>query len=346
MDLGSPSGKSPRIRLLPGGHVVVAMTLLLGVAAVHTGLNLLHALVAALLSFQAVSGFRSFLGLRRLSLDAQAPARLDAGGEGFLEVAVTNGKRRVASCSVEVRPEVSGTGGLDVGAAWIARLSPGERIVVRLPVRGTARGVATLPTVRVSSAYPSDLLRRTVSFPFGAEVLVRPRRRDVLGVSRAGEDEARAPRARAAAPGPGEIRSLRPYREGDAPRSIHWKTTARRRAPHVREDESRAPAPWAVRLAPSPTLPREDVDARAEEAAALCRRARAEGRTAWLCLAGAKVPLAVRDARSLSDALDAIARFEPTGAAAPAAPPGARRVEPRAAARVASGEAAASGVPA
>jgi uncharacterized protein (DUF58 family) len=318
-----------RIRLLPGGHVVIAMTLLLGVAAVHTGLNLLHALVAALLSFQTVSGFRSFLGLRRVTVEVASPPCVDAGGETSLEVAVSNGKRRVASSSIEVTVEVEEAGRVDVGGAWVARLDPGERVVLRLPVRGVARGVARVAAVRLSTSYPCDLLRRSALAPVGDEVLVRPRRREVRATSPTGEDDLRAARAPLAATGPGDLRSLRPFRDGDSPRAVHWRTTARRRALHVREDESRAPAAWAVRLGPSPALPRERVDEEAEDAAGLLRRARADGRAAWLCLGGERAPRRVHDARSLSAALDALARFEPSVAPAPAAPAGARVVVAR-----------------
>src|SRR5688500_18223545 len=101
------------------------MTILLGVAAVHTGLNLLHALVAALLSFQAVAGFRSFLGLRRVDVEASFPSRVDAGGETSIDLALRNGKRWVASCSIEAAVVTEGRGSLDVGPAWVVRLAAG-----------------------------------------------------------------------------------------------------------------------------------------------------------------------------------------------------------------------------
>ena len=59
MDPQPPRTRLPRIRVLAGGHLVIATTILLGILAAHTGQNVLAGLVALLLAFQAVSGLRS-----------------------------------------------------------------------------------------------------------------------------------------------------------------------------------------------------------------------------------------------------------------------------------------------
>src|SRR6187549_59197 len=97
-----PTSRVPRIRVLPGGHLVIALTILLGIAAAHSGQNLLQALVALLLAFQVVSGFRSYLGLRRLEVAVRMPDRMDALGPAAIDVKIRNGKRRLAALSLEV----------------------------------------------------------------------------------------------------------------------------------------------------------------------------------------------------------------------------------------------------
>jgi uncharacterized protein (DUF58 family) len=318
------SRRVPRIRLLAGGHLVIGLTILLGVAAVHTGLNLLHALVAVLLAFQAVSGFRSFRVLRSIEVEATFPGHVDADGSTTLELVVRNRKRRVASVSLEAAVAAEGRGALDVGPAWIARVEAGGETAARLPVHGRARGPARLVVLRVSTSYPCDLFRRTLSIPLDVPVLVRPRRRDVSVEDRGGDEDSPARRSARPVVGPGEFRRLRPYRDGDPPRAIHWKTSARRGAPYVREDETRRPSPWAVVLVPSAASPPEAVEEAVETAAALLRLARRSGRPAHLCVAGEVRPIAVRDGRSLSEALDALARFEPKDAGAPRPPRDAR----------------------
>src|SRR5688572_17745679 len=245
MPLLRPTARLPRIRVLAGGHLVIGITILLGVAAVQSGLNLLHALVALLLAFQVVSGLRSFVVLRRIEVEAVAPSRLDAGGEAALEVVVRNGKRRLAAHSVEVDVVVDGDDRLAVGPAWIGRIAPRSEARASLPVRGLARGVARLVEVRVSTSWPCDLFRRVLRYPLDAEVLVRPVRLAASPPDRAGMDEARG-RARVATRGGGDFRGLRPWREGDSTRAIHWKTSARLGAWMVREDETTRPAAWVV----------------------------------------------------------------------------------------------------
>jgi hypothetical protein len=77
-------------------------------------------------------------------------------------------------------------------------------------------------------------------------------------------------------------------------------------------------------LAPPPVAGEEAVEAAVETAAALLRAARRGSRTAFLCAGGARAALPVADERSLSSALDALARFRASGEPAPAPPADAR----------------------
>jgi uncharacterized protein (DUF58 family) len=334
MPLLQPTARLPRIRVLAGGHLVIGITILLGVAAVQSGLNLLHALVALLLAFQVVSGMRSFVVLRKIEVEAVAPAHVDAGGEAALEIVVRNRKRRLAAHSIEVDVVVRGEGPVAVGPAWLGRIAPRAEARVSLPVRGLARGVARLVEVRVSTSWPCDLFRRVMRYPLDAEVLVRPRRIEASPRDRAGHEEARG-RARLATRGGGEIRGLRPFRDGDSPRAIHWKTTARVGRWMVREDETTRPAAWVVVWAPEvplanepedgfPRAVRARLDAEAAVVAAILRRAVALSRRAELRLSGAAAPIVVSHRRGLGGALDALARFTPTGSPPPGGPARAR----------------------
>ncbi len=303
------TSRLPRIRLLAGGHVVIGVTILLGVLAVHSGLNVLHALVAALLAFQVVAGLRSFLVLRGLAISAAPPAHVDAGEEAPLQIVVTNRKRRLTAVSLEVDVEVQEEGLISVGPAWIGAIAPGETVEAVLPFHGERRGVAHLVAVTVSTSWPCDLFRRRYRYPLPAEVLVRPRRVDARPRDRAGPDETEG-RVRVAARGDGEFKSLREFREGDSPRAIHWRTTARAGRRMVKEHESTLPAPWIVVWAPVPVEgsdPAGAPDPATEHEAAV----------AELRLPGVAHPIVVADRRGLAEALDALARFVPVEAPLP-----------------------------
>lgn len=318
------TSRLPKIRLLPGGHVVIAVTILLGVLAVHSGLNVLHALVAGLLAFQVVAGLRSFLVLKDLEVEAIPRSRVDAGESVPMTVTIRNRKRRLAAVSLEVDLEVTGRGGMEAGPAWIGRIPARGEATVAIPLAGTRRGAVRLVALTVTTSWPCDLFRRLYRYPLDAEALVRPRRVVARPPERPGEEDADG-RVRVAARGDGEFRSLREWREGDPPRAIHWRTSARLGKTMVREHESQKPAPWVVVWAPAAAQGDDPagnsaLDEEAEIVAAILRRALAKGRRAELRLAGADRPIPVEGRRGLESALDALARFEPTDASPPRAP--------------------------
>lgn len=131
-------------------------------------------------------------------------------------------------------------------------------VVGRFVVAG--RGRHTLGPLRIESGYPFGLVFATRVLPLSGEVEVLPRLGRVdLGMVRrwlvrggAGDGAARRP-ARQSAPGTGDVRGLRPYRPGDGPRDIHWRSTARRGQLLVREYDHPTPLdlvlvvdPWAA----------------------------------------------------------------------------------------------------
>ncbi|MFO0931560.1 MAG: transglutaminaseTgpA domain-containing protein [Planctomycetota bacterium] len=317
MDPLRPATRSPRIRVLPGGHLLIGATIVLGILAAHTGHNVLAALVALLLAFQAVSGFRSFGVLRGTRLTVRLPHAVDAGGVATAEVEVSRPGRRGAARSLEVEAIVEGDR-VEVPGAYVVRLAPGATARLRIPVIGRARGVGRITGWRVSSAYPCDLFRRTFRFAAPSEVLVRPAVRAATPPAAERTPDAAGTR-RVVARGGGETRGLRPFRDGDPIRAISWRATARTGRLVVREQDETSRDRWAVVLDPEAGAPGLEDDVSA--AAALLRHATDERRTADLCLAGVAAPIGVATRRGLDVALDALARFVPGGAAAPSPGP-------------------------
>lgn len=306
-----PVSRVPRIRVLAGGHLLIGFTILLGVVAAQAAANALHALVALLLAFQVVSGLRSFLGLRSLELAVRVPGHVDAAGEAALVVRLHNRKRRLAAHSVEVTLRCEDGDRLLAAPAWTSRVAAGGDVELPLVLLGRERGVARLREITVSSAWPCELFRRTLRFPLAEEVLVRPRRVRLDPPERAGPTgPVRSPRLRVV--GDGDLRGLRPFRDGDSPRAIHWRTSARLGEPIVREDAGSGPMPWVAVLAPRPDDP-VDVEENVERAAALARVAVASGRALELRVAGEERPRWVARRSELEALLDALARFAPGG---------------------------------
>ncbi|MBZ5707444.1 MAG: DUF58 domain-containing protein [Acidobacteriia bacterium] len=84
------------------GIVYIAAILLIGLAALNTGNNLLYIVVAAMLAAILVSGFASAMVLRELELDVRLPEHVFAGRATIGRIAVRNPRRWLPSFSISV----------------------------------------------------------------------------------------------------------------------------------------------------------------------------------------------------------------------------------------------------
>jgi uncharacterized protein (DUF58 family) len=84
------------------GVVYVLVTLVIGIAALNTGNNLLYTVVAAMLAAILVSGIVSAVVLRRLELDVRLPDHVFAGRAVLGRIVVRNPRRLLPSFSIRV----------------------------------------------------------------------------------------------------------------------------------------------------------------------------------------------------------------------------------------------------
>jgi uncharacterized protein (DUF58 family) len=86
------------------GVVYVLVTLVIGIAALNTGNNLLYIVVAAMLAAILVSGAVSALVLRGLELDVRLPEHVFAGRPVVGRISLRNARRVLPSFSIRVVP--------------------------------------------------------------------------------------------------------------------------------------------------------------------------------------------------------------------------------------------------
>jgi uncharacterized protein (DUF58 family) len=86
------------------GVVYVLVTLVIGIAALNTGNNLLYIVVAAMLSAILVSGLVSALVLRSLELEVRLPEHMFAGRPVVGRIVLRNPRRFLPSFSIRVVP--------------------------------------------------------------------------------------------------------------------------------------------------------------------------------------------------------------------------------------------------
>jgi len=226
-----PSGTWP-LRLTHEGRYALLLSFLVAAAAANTGVNLLYLVLGALIAavvLDTVAAIWAVLGLSaQVDLPERAMVGLDLDG-----VLGLSRRRGVGGVVVDLGPPL---GGRHVLVEELARGTACEQAFSAVP---THRGRLRLESLAVASLSPLGLVatRRTLSV--SAETLVLPRVRSmsavaerVLGAS--GE-------SRTAALGEGsDLRDLRPYVVGDSPRRIHWRASAKRDWPLVKELESEA----------------------------------------------------------------------------------------------------------
>jgi uncharacterized protein (DUF58 family) len=86
------------------GIIYVVTVLLIGVAALNTGNNLLYVIVAAMLAAILVSGVASAIVLRDLELDIRLPEQVFAGRRTLGKIVIRNRRRWLPSFSISVVP--------------------------------------------------------------------------------------------------------------------------------------------------------------------------------------------------------------------------------------------------
>lgn len=214
-------------------------------------INLLLLLGYLMLALVAVNAVLAWRMTRRLTARRRDTPPVFAGEPVAHAVEVANPTNRSATARV---------GDVAVGqpAVWFLAPLPGrESTVLRATWTFPRRGRFPVGPLTADSEYPFGLVGWVRELGPVAEIRVLPAV-GTVGVEamrrwliRAGGGEGRARRpARRPTPGLGDVRGVRPYRVGDSPRDIHWKTTARRNQLVVREYDQTDPLNLVVVVDP------------------------------------------------------------------------------------------------
>lgn len=142
------------------GMFYVLVVLLIGIAALNTGNNLLYIVVAAMLAALLVSGVASAICLRALELDLKIPEHIFAMSDVQATVSVSNPRKWVPSLSISAAPAEKTK--VKKKWRWVAASfpvppwRPPERQWLQLPDRKLRR---------VSVSEPSGVFHESAYFP-------------------------------------------------------------------------------------------------------------------------------------------------------------------------------------
>ena len=142
------------------GMVYMVITLVIGIASINTGNNLLYIVVAALLSAILVSGIASAVVLRHLELDVHLPEHVFAGRPMLARLLLQNLSGWLPSFSIRVVPskrKAVKRWRWEAYTLGLPRNRPPESQWVRVPDRRLRR---------VVESPDKPILQQTVYFPF------------------------------------------------------------------------------------------------------------------------------------------------------------------------------------
>ena len=256
------------------GIVYVVLVLLIGIAALNTGNNLLYIVVAAMLAAILVSGIASAVVLRDLALDVLLPDHVFAGRTTTGRIVLRNRRRFFPSFSVHVVPAAkprsrprarsapaaymvpldrlrkkkwmaTGLGrplpdkapvfpSIFEGAAYFPYLPSGGELQADLELRFDRRGTYRQEGFGLATRFPFAFLTKTRRVPLSREIIVYP------SIEPTDELFEVLPIIRGEfetfARGRGyDLYRIREYMPEDTARHVDWKATAKSGSLKVRE---------------------------------------------------------------------------------------------------------------
>jgi len=235
-----------------GWYLLLLLAVVLAWAVLREN-NLLLLVSGVLCGMLLIDGRMSRGTLRRLEVRRRIVAQGHAGDWIAVEIEVFNPRRRLASWAVAVEDCVVRRGAPARERPVRPRLvfpfvAAGQRVRQSYRLCLPRRGRHDLGPLRVSTRFPFGLIRRTVWFDSGAELLVLPR----LGQLQPNWLRHCPPAPHgvhgARRPGyvPGDFFAVREWQSGDSVRWVHWRSTARHRELVVRQFEQPGERPLAL----------------------------------------------------------------------------------------------------
>lgn len=253
------------------GIIYVVVVVLIGIAALNTGNNLLYIIVAAMLAAILVSGFASAAVLRDLQLDVRLPEHVFAGQPMLGRIVLRNPRRRLPSFSIHVvsfkkeKPEkhwrwsptvftfprekqwitlpdwqlrrvseAAGTPKILRGSAYFPYVPAGGEVAADLELTFERRGRYQEDGFGLATRFPFAFLKKTRRIALVREIVVYPR------VEPPDEFFEILPmitgEIETLARGRGsDLHRIREYMPEDSARHVDWKATAKSGSLKVRE---------------------------------------------------------------------------------------------------------------
>ncbi|NOY23888.1 MAG: DUF58 domain-containing protein [Acidobacteria bacterium] len=207
------------MKLTREGKGLLITGVLVAMAALNTGNNLIYLLTALMLSLGLLDVVAGYSNLKKISADVVVEEPLYAGPGQTAFYRFFNDKKHSSAFLVTLKDT-------DTGMFAVApRIDPDGMTEIKGVVTFSCRGRIRLSHMKLSSGYPFGFYRNVVKLNNPKSFLVYPELIDVQGLL-AG---VRSIAGSGALPHPSgeDFTDIRPYQQGDPMRDIHWKSTAK-----------------------------------------------------------------------------------------------------------------------
>lgn len=219
------------------GWIYFAALLLVALAALNTGNNLLFLILASLIALILMSGILSSISLSGVEMRLVLPEHIFAGQPLRALVELENQKLTLPSFSLRV--EAVSEKGAPVSAmldkpVYLPYLGKQDRLQQVVPMKFPRRGVYHQDAFRIVTRFPFGFLQKARRVNLKTEALVYPsvdpttEYRDVLPVLQGALETVTKGRGQ-------DLYGVRDYVHTDSARLVHWKATARSGSLMVRE---------------------------------------------------------------------------------------------------------------
>ncbi len=230
-------GYKMEYKVTRAGWTYIGGTLVVALAALNTGNNLLFLILACLIAVILMSGILSWICLSGIELDLEMPEHIFAGQTERAVVELRNEKLTVPSFSLMVEavtPKSSTAAAVLQSKVYFPYLPRKESLRRRVPVTFPQRGVYRQDAFRVVTRFPFGFLQKARRLEMKKEALVYPSVETLADFSEvfAGIEGSLESMSK----GRGQdLYALREYLPTDSARHVHWKASARLGSLMVRE---------------------------------------------------------------------------------------------------------------
>lgn len=217
-----------RVKITREGKRFILAAILIAVAAVNTGNNLIYLILSLMLSFVLLSIMLLRTNLSGISLGVSLDHPVFAGEQTSALFTIENRKKLIPAYSVHIiSPGVS-------SPVYVVFIAQQDLVQRQVRMSFAKRGLYSYGDFTVRSGFPFILFEKSATVHVSGEVLVYPA---LMDVERLVPDiVGREGTGTAMTTGAGdEIHSLREFRYGDDWRKIHWKASAKTSSLMVKE---------------------------------------------------------------------------------------------------------------